>query len=97
MHMHRVFERISNPHEMIVVSYFTYKYKHESVIWAIRRTERARKTLQQQRRDVIIAGAQKSVRAVVALAQFNTDTCAAYMSFHCYYFMGATSNCELSK
>ena len=36
------------------------------MIWVTRRTERARKTL--QRRDVIIAAAQKSVRAVVALA-----------------------------
>ena len=41
------------------------------MIWVIRRTERARKRLQ-QRRDVIIAAAQKSVRAVVALAQSDT-------------------------
>ena len=39
------------------------------MIWVTCRTERARKRLL-QRRDVIIACAQKSVRAVVALAQF---------------------------
>ena len=42
------------------------------MVWVIRRTERVRKGGRTDRRDVIIAAAQKNVRAVVALAQSDT-------------------------